>query len=745
VKQHFAGAVVWTCALGTAFAQDPVKIDFIRDVQPLFKEHCVECHGPKQQKNGYRLDRRRDAMRGGTSNMIGPGNSAASGLYLKLTGTRRGAQMPPAGPLSAEQIDVIKAWIDQGAVWPDDASGETASPPPDPGAVRMMELLRNGDRDAFRKMLREEPGAARRKGPGGSTPLMYAVLYGDAESVRLLLESGADPNARNEAGATGLMWAVDDLEKTRLLLKGGADAKARSDDGRSPLLIAARRFGSRDVVKLLLDSGASPSEKTHGIRGTATPLSEAAAAGDEAVLRLLIERGADVKGAGAVALGAALNAHDPRCADLLLKSADPETVKMALLLVAPPLAPGGFGDARTTTTLLDRGADAKARDREGRTALMLAAGADTLPVESVKALIEHGADVNAKDPDDRTALDFARQQGRTPVVDLLVKAGAREGRAPTGPVIKPKPAGSARAALERSIPLLQQTDVSFLRKSGCVSCHNNTLTAMSVAKARKNGLPVDDQVARKQLKAIASRIDGWRERGLQNVGIPGDANTISSILIGMAAEDYKPDTTTDAWAHFLKGRQLPDGRWRSLGHRPPLGASDFQTTATSLRAIQQYAPKPRRAEYEKAVRLAAEWLRKARPTTNTDRAFQLLGLAWAGGNEEPIRKAAHELLAEQRPDGGWAQLPSLESDAFATGQALVALQETGAVEANDPAYKRGVRFLLDAQLGDGSWYVKSRSLPFQPYFESGFPHGHDQWISAAATNWAAMALMPSAR
>ena len=84
---------------------------------------------------------------------------------------------------------------------------------------------------------------------------------------------------------------------------------------------------------------------------------------------------------------------------------------------------------------------------------------------------------------------------------------------------------------------------------------------------------------------------------------------------------------------------------------------------------------------------------------------------------------------------------SLRSDAYATGQAMFALSEDGLVRAAAPQYQRGLRFLLDTQFEDGSWYVRSRSIGFQPYFESGFPHGEDQWISAAATNWAAMALL----
>jgi len=145
-----------------------------------------------------------------------------------------------------------------------------------------------------------------------------------------------------------------------------------------------------------------------------------------------------------------------------------------------------------------------------------------------------------------------------------------------------------------------------------------------------------------------------------------------------------------------------------------------------------------------SVRLAASWLLDAEPKSTHDRAFQLLGLRWSGVRGEIIDKLAGELLNKQRPDGGWGQLQTLASDAYATGQVLVALNETGAITPTEPAYQRGVDFLLSTQLDEGSWHVKSRSIPFQPYFESGFPHGPDQWISAAATNWATMALIRAA-
>ena len=82
----------------------------------------------------------------------------------------------------------------------------------------------------------------------------------------------------------------------------------------------------------------------------------------------------------------------------------------------------------------------------------------------------------------------------------------------------------------------------------------------------------------------------------------------------------------------------------------------------------------------------------------------------------------------------------METDAYATGQALVALAESGTVKPSDPVYTRAVQFLLKTQYEDGSWLVRTRALPLQPLFDIGFPHGNDGWISAAATNWAAMAL-----
>ncbi|HJQ27601.1 MAG TPA: ankyrin repeat domain-containing protein [Blastocatellia bacterium] len=712
-------------------------VDFRRDVQPILKQFCIECHGPSQQMHGFRLDRRRDAMRGGTATVIVPGNGATSRLYLKLIGNKYGPQMPPTGPLTAEQIEIIKTWIDQGAEWPDDLAGDMPPPAPDPQAAPIMKALRDGDRRTFKKLASQDQRVGNRRGVGGITPLMQAVLYGDAVAVRLLLERGADPNLRDDAGATALMWAVDDLEKTRLLIAHGADVNARSDDARTPLLIAAGRFDNTAVVRLLLDHGADLSAKSPATNGFQTVLSEAARSGDEALLRMLIERGADVKSAGVLALLNANRSGCAKCLELLAEGADRRTLMLASSLLLPPL-----GDGRATRLLLDKGADAKLVEPKGNTLLILAAGSDAMPVESVKALLARGADVNAKNPDGRTALDFAKMRGATPIIHLLTEAGAKEGTATVYTPPAPVPAPSIRAALERSIPLLQKTDLTFMQKSGCVSCHNNTMTAVTVAAVRQVGIAVNEEIARGQVKKIAAFLETWRERTLQGAGIPGESGPVSAILGGLAAEHYPADAATDAMARYVASQQWPDGRWRPFGHRPPLEVSDIPITARALRALQVYAPKTQRTQYDRAIRRAADWLAKAQPQTTDEYAFQLLGLGWAGmkpGNVT-IKKAVRELLAEQRPDGGWGQIAALASDAYATGEVLVALRQAGGVAVTDAAYRHGIEFLLKTQLEDGSWYVRSRAVPLQPFFEAGFPHGRDQWISAAATNWAALAL-----
>ena len=114
-----------------------VKVDFARDVAPIFQEKCQVCHGPDKQMGGLRLDRPAEAMAGGYSGpVILPGKSAASKLIHLVAGLQEDLVMPMAGErLTAEQIGLLRAWIDQGAAWAEptassakDDAGERARP-----------------------------------------------------------------------------------------------------------------------------------------------------------------------------------------------------------------------------------------------------------------------------------------------------------------------------------------------------------------------------------------------------------------------------------------------------------------------------------------------------------------------------------------------------------------------------------------------------------------------------------------
>jgi ankyrin repeat protein len=558
--------------------------------------------------------------------------------------------------------------------------------------------------------------------------------------MKMLIDSGADVKAADDSGATALMWGVTDLEKTKLLVERGADVNARSADGRTPLLIASGLPGSSAVVTFLLDKGADI--KTHGpsLFGEVTPLVQAAYIGNEETFKLLVERGADLETAGVAALGLGMRAQCRGCVEAMLKALQPPLLSVTMLAGSPPSGP-----ALATGMLLERGADINARDPEGRNALMLACASEAVSVDLVKMLIDKGIDVNAKSAAGDTALTYARRLGNTPIVQLLEKAGAVEGNPSPLPAVKYASAASAKAAVARSLPLLQKSDEMFLQKAACVSCHNNSLTAMTVSLARTIGMPVDETVAKKQAKMIGAYLDNWRDRVLQGIGIPGDNDTISYILIGLAAEKYPANASTDAMVRFLRYQQSPAGFWLPLAHRPPLEGSIITATALTMRAIKSYAPVTERAAYDAMAARAAAWLAKAEPHTTEDFAFQVLGLHWGDGNRADVQRVAKALIAQQRPDGGWSQLPSLQSDAYATGQVLVALEHSGALPATDPVFKKGVQFLLKTQAEDGSWFVRRRTLPIQPHFEAGFPYGKDQFISAAATNWATMALTLAAR
>jgi ankyrin repeat protein/mono/diheme cytochrome c family protein len=719
------GLLLTVAALATLVGRPAsAVVDFARDVQPLFEKHCYECHGPKKQQNGFRLDRRSRAMAGVLRPVIIAGNSPSSRLYRRIVDSTSGQQMPPEDVLSAEEVATVRQWIDEGAHWPDGLANEVDAPPPDPAALALIRQLRISRGDAARQAVRDaiarNPAVIDARGPDGATPLMYAALYADAELLRDMLAAGGNPNKTAGSGASALMWAIEDHDKVALLLDAGADVNATSAFGRTALSLATISPHNSATAELLLARGAKPTPMALGF----------AAISNESTVRKLLAAGAKDKGDAA---GGALLAACIPCFDVLrpLNASLPR----ALLNVSPP---AGAGHPLQVRKALESGADVNARDPKARTPLIMLSISQNVTPDLMQALIDRGADVHSKSIQGLNALDYALRLGRQPVIDVLTRAGAQPTPAATTPT-RFVADNSVRAAVARSLPLLQTSSQKFYQGGGCVACHHNLQAAITVTEARRAGIAVDESLASEELSTLVRDIDATREQALEGMVAPGGlATTTGYILLALDEQKYRPDESTDALARLLRLMQRADGRWPTP-FRPPIEASEFTATAVSARGLRRYGGDNPTATSAALLR-ATHWLESATPLDHEDRVFRLLGLVWLDGSKAVRKQALRELFDTQRRDGGWSQTEYRSSDAYATGEALYALRAAG-VSTDSRAYRRGVRYLLRTQLDDGSWWVRTRALPTQNHFESGFPHGADQFISAAATHWATQALL----
>ncbi len=566
---------------------------------------------------------------------------------------------------------------------------------------------------------------------------MRAALYADVELMRVLVESGADVQSRGQNGIAPLLRTTHDLDKMRFLLDRGV----RVDD--FAIVATASVPGSRNALELLF---------AHGGNGRAavpayTALMAAAHNGDLEAVKCLLDHGASVNArtpTGFTALiGAALSGNAKVVALLLERGADPNAVCELErgILQTPAGVAASMGHADCLRLLMESGADVNVQGGPFNHNALL--GAATTPSKETVHLLLAKANVNATDWNGNTPLDWALRRGETDIVKMLREAGAEQSKPPPPPdeplaLRHPPDANAARRAVAAALPLLQQSEQTITRTRNCVSCHQHPLVAMTVALARKHGFKVDETIASEE-RAHVLKDMGTKVRPLL-FGTGIDPTLSVHVLLGLAAEDEPASRITDALVHYLVLRQQKDGHWQQENYRPPDEASNFQFTALAVGGLQAYAPKGRKQEIAGRIDRARLWLQNTEPVDTVDGAFRLLGLGWAKAEPESVAKAVTNLVGEQRADGGWGQVPTLASDAYATGLALYALHDGGGVSVDHPAYRRGVEFLLRTQLADGSWFVATRSFPIVEYSKSGFPHGRSQFISAAATCWATMAL-----
>lgn len=269
------------------------------------------------------------------------------------------------------------------------------------------------------RLIREGADVNSRDARNGWTPLIAAADNGMDGVAQVLLEQGANVNARDVWGGTPLTAAAENghVQIVKLLLDRGADPNVQVDGGGTALSQAAT--GKKEIIALLLAHGANANLVDK--YGT-TPLMQAVQAGDQAAVRLLVKEPGRVQttGAGHSAglFRAVLNQDAGTCRKLLAAGADPNVADSGGF--TPVMGAAAFGDLPILSALLNAGARADAKDRSGQTALHWAVMRNQVP--AARLLLEHGADVNAADKVlHETPLYRAAEHGRADLVRLLLR------------------------------------------------------------------------------------------------------------------------------------------------------------------------------------------------------------------------------------------------------------------------------------------------------------------------------------
>jgi N-acyl-D-amino-acid deacylase len=319
------------------------------------------------------------------------------------------------------------------------------------------------------------------------------------------------------------------------------------------------------------------------------------------------------------------------------------------------------------------------------------------------------------------------------LLSVCTAAGSVEAAAPGPEAIK--------RALDKAIPLIKTSIEEYPRHRDCFSCHHQAVPALALSLAKDRGFAIGDDT----LQAIGEHTRADLESALDDYkkgkGQPGSVERAGYALFTLETAKQPRDEVTDAVTDYLIVADKGGDHWRTRSNRPPSEASDFTASYLAVRGLKTFGTTAQKDQIAKRIEDTRRWLKTAKPRDTEDRVFRLFALKAADMPAEEIKKSCLEIIKTQNENGGWAQIDGKESDAYATGSVLVALHQAGDVSVDDPAYRRGLAFLIETQRDDGSWRVTSRSKPFQTYFESGFPHGKDQFISVAGSSWASAALL----
>lgn len=298
-----------------------------------------------------------------------------------------------------------------------------------------------------------------------------------------------------------------------------------------------------------------------------------------------------------------------------------------------------------------------------------------------------------------------------------------------------------RNAIDRAIPTLEIGATVSADSRSCFTCHNQGVVVFALAEARKKGVQIHQNVFDRQLKHTWDHLNRGRKGYEEGRGQGGKIMTAGYGLWTLKEGKIPSDELTTAIVNYLIDEQSERVFWKANGRRPPSSGSEWTATFVAVNAIHHYGTANQLQRFAPRASRVLEWALATRPKETEDVVFRLRLLTALNAEQNELEQAVQELLGRQQPDGGWSQKNGMKSDAYATATAITTLLEDGGIDPSHTAIRQGIAFLVNSQLDDGTWYVKSRAVPFQDYYESGFPHDEDQFISITASAWAVVALL----
>lgn len=293
-----------------------------------------------------------------------------------------------------------------------------------------------------------------------------------------------------------------------------------------------------------------------------------------------------------------------------------------------------------------------------------------------------------------------------------------------------------RAAVERSVPLMERAAREYPNHRECFACHHQTSPLLVQRQAARFGLKVDNATRDSIVEFTRRSFESQREKLETGKSIDGRAITVAYGLLTFELADAPTDPLAQALVTNLLKTQHADGYWEPEAHRPPAEESKLFITALAVRGLRKFAAESQRQAARDAEIRATAWVEKTKCESVDDRAGVVLFQRAIEIPEAARRAAFDALVARQNEDGSWSQRPEMKGDAYATGLAMWSLHESS-LPLPPVVRRRALEYLLRTQQADGSWHAVSRCDPVQTFFESGAPHGRDQFLSLLATGWCA--------